>query len=175
VVMLAGNMAMKPAIIGADGTFEWTGLAPRRYTLVWGPSENFYRKSIEFNHQPLADSTIDLTQGSGGTLDIVVAPNAATIAAKVPDGKNVRVTLWSDVSLMDGRTDDNGAVSFTNLAPGEYRILAWQTIDREYAQIRELLARFDAQKITLAEGAHESVAVKLVPKSASDAEIAKLQ
>ena len=39
----------------------------------------------------------------------------------------------------------------------------------------EFRARFDAQKVTLAEGEHQNVEVKLIPKSASDAEIAKLQ
>jgi hypothetical protein len=173
---LAGDLAMRDAVIGEDGTFEWTNLAPRTFKLYWGTSENFYEKSVQFNHQPLSDGTINLTQGgAGGTLDIVVAPNAATITATVPKGKNVLVTLWSDSTLEDGRTDNNGTVSFMKLAPGDYRILAWQKIDREYAIIRELLDRFDAQKITLTEGSHESTEVKLIPKSASDAEIAKLQ
>jgi hypothetical protein len=85
------------------------------------------------------------------------------------------VTLWSDATLNDVTTDDSGAVSFANLAPGEYRILAWQKIDREYTRIREFLGRFEAQKITLTEGLHQNIEVKLIPKSVSDAEIAKLQ
>ncbi len=174
-LLLAGNMGVTPGVIKEDGTFEWTNLAPRRYTLIWAPPNDFYRKSIQFKHQPLTDGIIDLRSGASTTLDIVVAPNAATINATVPEGKNIRVTLWSDVTLNNSTTDDNGAVSFTNLAPGEYRILAWQKIDREYTQIREFLTRFEAQKITLTEGSHENVQVKLIPKSTSDAEIAKLQ
>jgi hypothetical protein len=142
---------------------------------VWGPPKDFYCKSIQFNHQPLTDGAIDLRSGVSGTLDIVVAPNAGTITATVPEGKNICVTLWSDATLNNVSTDDSGAVSFANLAPGEYRILAWQKIDREYTRIREFLARFEAQKITLTEGSHENVVVKLIPKSASDAEVAKLQ
>jgi len=174
-VLLAGNMAVNPAVIKEDGTFEWTNLAPRRYTLVWGPPKDFYSKSIHFNHQPLTDGSIDLRSGVNATLDIVVAPNAATITATVPREKNIRVTLWSDSTLNSVTTDDSGAVSFANLAPGEYRIVAWQKINQEYTQIREFLARFDAQKITLTEGSHENVEVKLIPKSTSDAEVAKLQ
>ena len=174
-VLLAGYMGGNPAVIKEDGTFEFTNLAPRRYTLVSVPPKDFYRKSIQFNHQPLTDGTIDLRSGASSTLDIVVAPNAATINATVPNGKNIRVTLWSDTTLNNSTTDDSGAISFANLAPGEYRILAWQKIDREYTRIREFLTHFEAQKITLTEGSHENVEVKLIPKSASDAEVAKLQ
>jgi hypothetical protein len=80
-----------------------------------------------------------------------------------------------DATLNNVTTDDSGVVSFANLAPGEYRILAWQKVDREYTRIREFLARFDAQKITLIEGSHENVVVKVNPKSVSDAEVTKLQ
>ena len=48
-------------------------------------------------------------------------------------------------------------------------------MDEKFVEILEFRARFDAQKITLAEGAHENIEVKLIPKSASDAEIGKLQ
>jgi hypothetical protein len=40
--------------------------------------------------------------------------------------------------------------------------------------IHEFRARFDAQKITVTEGAAVTVEVKPIPKSAVDAEIAKL-
>jgi hypothetical protein len=174
-IQLAGNLGFNPTIAKDDGTFGWTNLGPRHYTLIYGPPEGFYIKSLQLNHQPVAGATIDLTSGIGGTLDIVVAPNAAAITATVQGGKKAKVTLWSDAMLSTSETDDSGTVSFTNLAPGEYRILAWQRVDEEYTRIREFLARFDAPKITLTEGSHETIEVKLTSKSVSDAEAAKLQ
>jgi len=156
-----------------DGTFEGS-LGPEKYALDYTPPDGFYVKSVQFNHQPSPDHTIDLTSCIGGTLEILVAENAATISATVTDAKNATVALWSESVLKIEQTDD-GTVTFANLAPGEYRILAWENVDDEFAAIPEFRARFDAQKITLAEGSHENIEVKLIPKSASDAEIAKLQ
>jgi hypothetical protein len=55
------------------------------------------------------------------------------------------------------------------------RILAWQSVEEEFVEIPEFRARCEAGKITLADGEHQDVPVKLIPKSASDAEVAKLQ
>jgi hypothetical protein len=157
----------------ADGTLAGVSLRPGKYTLDYRLPNGFYVKSVQFNHQP-ADRTLDVTSCTGGTLEIVVAPNPATLTATVPDAKTVKVTLWNEATLKTGETDD-GSITFANLAPGEYRILAWEKVNDEYLEIPEFLDRFDAAKITLTEAAHPTVEVKLIPKSASDAEIAKLQ
>jgi hypothetical protein len=44
-----------------------------------------------------------------------------------------------------------------------------------YLSIPGFRARFDAQTITLADGSLENAKLKLIPKSASDAEVIKLQ
>jgi Carboxypeptidase regulatory-like domain len=158
-----------------NGTFGWTNLAPKKYFIDYGPPDGCYVKSIQFNHQPLSGIFLDLTLGVGGTLDILVAPNAATLSATVEGGKKADVTLWSDSKTYHRDADANGVIQFDHLAPGEYRILAWQKVEEQFVEIPEFRARFDAQKITLAEGEHQNVEVKLIPKSASDAEVAKLQ
>jgi carboxypeptidase family protein len=158
-----------------DGTFGWTNLSPSVHPLNFFPPEGFYIKSRQFNHQPLTQSMIDLSSGSGGTLEIVVAPNAATVSATVPDGGRGEVALWNDSVFELSSTDPSGAVKFKNLAPGEYRIAAWQKVEYDYLRILEFRGRFDAQKITLAEGSQQNIEVKLIPKTASDAEVAKFQ
>jgi hypothetical protein len=165
----------KMVVAKEDGTFGWTNLAPRKYIVDYGPPDGCYVKSIQFNHQPLTGIMLDLTSGVGGTLDIVVATNAAAISATVEGGKRAKVTLWSDSHAYYMDTDQNGVIHFDPLAPGEYRILAWQQVEQEFVEIPEFRARFDAAKITLGEGEHQDVPVKLIPKSASDAEVAKFQ
>jgi hypothetical protein len=134
-----------------------------------------YIKSIQLNHQPVSDNTIDLRSGASGTLEIVVAPNAATVTATVRDASNIRIALWNDAGFLNILGTDSGdSAMFKNLAPGEYRIAAFPKMDPEYADIAEFRARFDAQKITLAEGSNQTVELKLIPKSTIDAEVAKL-
>ena len=165
----------KMATAKEDGTFGWINLVPRKYIIDYGPPDGCYVKSTQFNHQLLTGITLDLTLGVGGTLDIVVAPNAATLSATVEGGKKAEVTLWSDSQAHYIDTDANGVVNFDQLAPGEYRILAWQKVEEAFVEMPEFRARFDAQKVKLAEGEHQNIEIKLIPKSASDAEIAKLQ
>jgi hypothetical protein len=158
-----------------DGTFGWTGLLPSEHPIIFMPPDGFYTKSIQFNHQPVKDSRIDLSSGAGGTLEIVVAPNPATVSATIADGKNATVALWNNDMFETSEADAAGVAKFAHLAPGEYRIAAWQKVDPDYLRVPEFRARFDAQKITLADGSLLNVEVKLIPKSLSDEEVAKLQ
>jgi hypothetical protein len=174
-VAVTGSLGFEWVTAKEDGTFGWTGLIPTVHPLNFWAPDGFYTKSIQFNHQPVLNSMIDLTSGAGGTLEIVVAPNPATVSATITGGKNAKVALWNDATFETSETDPTGVAKFKSLAPGEYRIAAWQKVDADYLRISEFRARFDAQKITLTEGSHENIEVKLIPKSASDAEIAKLQ
>ena len=158
-----------------DGTFGWTGLIPSEHALIFMPADGFYTKSIQFNHQPVKDLRIDLSSGAGGMLEIVVAPNPSTVSATLTEGKNAKVALWNDVTFNSTETDATGVAKFAHLAPGEYHIAAWQKVDADYLRIPEFRERFEAQKVTLTEGSHENIEVKLISKSASDAEVAKLQ
>ena len=169
-LQLVGNYETNPKVAKDNGTFGWTNLAPKKYGIDYGPPEGYYVKSVLFNHLPAKMMQIDLTSGSGGTIEIVVAPNAASLAVSIEGGKPAQVVaLWND------STFETGTATFEHLAPGEYQILAWQKVDTEFVEIPEFRARFEAQKITLSEGSHENIEVKLISKSASDAEIAKLQ
>ena len=76
------------------------------------------------------------------------------------------MSLWSA---------EDGAVAFRNLAPGEYRILAWEDVDERFVAIPEFRDRFDAQIVRVTEGSRKNIEAKVISKSASDGEIAKLQ
>jgi Carboxypeptidase regulatory-like domain len=174
-IAVTGSLGFEWVTAKEDGTFGWTGLVPSEHPLIFMAPDGFYTKSIQFNHQPVTNSRIDLSSGAGGTLEIVIAPNPATVSATITDGKNAKVALWNDAAFETSDADATGVAKFTHLAPGEYRIAAWQKVDPEFLRVPEFRARFDAQKITLAEGSHVNVEVKPVPKSSSDAEVAKLQ
>jgi hypothetical protein len=72
-------------------------------------------------------------------------------------------------------TGAGDSATFKNLAPGEYQIAAFPKMDPNYAHVAEFRSRFNAQKIGDREGSNETVAVDLIPKSAIEAEVAKLQ
>jgi sarcosine oxidase gamma subunit len=73
-------------------------------------------------------------------------------------------------------TDQSGSFQLSNLAPGEYRIAAWEDIEPGLAQNPEFRALFEskAAKVTLQESAHATVEIKLIGRDATVAEAAKL-
>jgi hypothetical protein len=90
------------------------------------------------------------------------------------------VTLWSpgDPDLLKtANTGQNGAFKMQNLAPGEYRIAAWEDAEFGLLQDPDFRARFDAKAtpLELAENAHETPEVKLIAKEESDAEAEKIK
>jgi hypothetical protein len=168
-------VARLTADVKEDGTFAWNNIAPDKHMLRYEPPEGAYVKSLTFNRSPVTDHTLDLRSG-GGTLEIVVSPKAATIEATVRDANNVYIGLWNDSGFVRQENTDSGdSATFTNLAPGEYRIAAYSKSASDYMDFAEFRARFDVQKITLSEGASQNIEVKLIPKSSTDAEIGKLQ
>ena len=96
----------------------------------------------------------------------------------------VSVTLWNPKAARTGIydpsegaiTDRNGGFSIRNLAPGEYKIVAWEEIELGLSQDPGFRSRFESQasSVTLRDGSHESVEVKVVGKDAIEAEMAKL-
>ena len=161
-----------------DGTLQWPNLSPEKQPLTFAPPEGFYLKSIQFDHQPVTDNMLDLTSG-GGPLEIVVASNPAAVSGVVRDDagtplSNIKVALWSGSAQYTRDSDAAGAVQFNGLAPGDYRIAAWQKVDTDFLQIREFRDLFDAQRISIIEGSQTKVDLRPIPKSTVDAEIAKL-
>jgi hypothetical protein len=174
------------AAVGADGTFQIESLPYDRFQVVIGPlPDSAYLKSIRFNAQEVVGKRIDLTSGAGGTLEIVIAPNAAEIAGVVrkPNGDpTARATLQAWAQGADhpefARPGKDGFFVFHNLAPGEYTVYAWQEEEAGDGTIDDpdFRKRFDAQAVTikLDEKSRENVEVKLIGKEAMDAEAAKI-
>jgi len=177
------------AQVKEDGTFRFNSVGPGKYVLnAISLPPGTYLKSARFGGQEVTRAPIDVTSGSGGTLDIVLSSKAADIAGSVQNDKGealagVIVTLWpqtSDASFMGGsrqaNTDQNGGFRFQNLTPGEYDVAAWEELEPGLTQSADFLNHFtnEASAIKLAEGGHESPSLKPVPSDRIVVEIAKL-
>jgi len=72
-------------------------------------------------------------------------------------------------------TDQTGAFHLKNLAPGEYKIFAWEDTSSGITQDPEFRKHFDPVVVKLAEKSHENIELKLIPKDAIETEAAKVQ
>lgn len=169
----------QPAQVNEDGTFTIENVAPSKFMLnVAALPQGTYVKSARFGGADAMRSEIDLTSGAGGNLEILLSKKAADVAGTVTPQKDesvagTLVTLWTrdpepGVPSNGVRTavaDQSGNFQFQGLHPGTYYAAAWEDIDSGLAQARDFLNLMtgDAAKLEIAEGAHSSAQVKVIP------------
>lgn len=167
-----------------DGAFTLRSVAPTTYrVMIQNLANGYYVQAIRFAGRDLVHRELDLSAGGGGALEIVLSDKPASISGTVrnSDGEpaaDTTVNVWAkdDPEIHTARTNASGAFAIRNLAPGEYRAIAWESIDRGVIENPAFRSGFENQVsvVTLQEGSQETADLKEVPKTASDAEVAKL-
>ncbi len=184
----SGRVALAP--ISDQGSFTLEDVEPSVFSVgLRNFPAGVYLKSARFDGQDVTRSTIDLTSATGGVLDVVLATDAATMTGTVhnDDGDpmaGVMVALWSEAP--DARSDHGVHITVTDqsgafripasLAPGKYRVAAFEQAENGLLQNRDFLARFPSatKSLELAPGAQQNEDVKLIPLEEIEREEAKL-
>lgn len=125
-----------------DGTFTLANVAPDKYRVsTFMPGDGLYLKSARWNGQDVTESPLDLTQGGSGTLEILFSRNGAELSgvAQGADGKpmaGAMVTLIPEPAREErnhraktASTDQNGQFRITSVAPGRYKLYAWEQME----------------------------------------------
>jgi hypothetical protein len=166
------------------GDFFVAHLLPERYRIdAYGPPGT-YLKSVRFAGHDITPDDLDLTAGIGGPMELVFSRNAASVAGLVRDKDGnpapfAMVALWP-VSRSElpkaSNADGNGRFQWANLPPGDYRVLAWDTVNPSLLQNPDFLAAFTstAKRVSLQVAANVSVDVTMNDRDATATEIAKL-
>jgi hypothetical protein len=167
------NVTLRPTIaelgnpprarVGA-GTFAMKNVAPMQYTVaVSGLPEGCWVKSIQYGGQevPAEGATI-----SGGAIDITLSATAGDIAAAVvdKDGNPVAgatVALIGAAGPIQGSTaDENGAVTFRGLKPGDYTVIAWDDVPPGAHMDPEFVKNYSGASVKLEARGKPAVQVK---------------
>jgi hypothetical protein len=151
-----GIAGLQPGPVAADGSFTITRLVPGDYRLVFvNLPPNMHVRSARFGTADVLDATIHITgpvselleielSTNSGTLDTIVAdrnkqPSVAATVVLVPDsGRRGRFELYRTAT-----TDSAGRASLTNIAPGSYKLFAWQDIEENAWQNAEAMRPFE--------------------------------
>jgi hypothetical protein len=161
--------------IAADGTFRLYGVTPGEYRLKVDGIPNTYVKFARFGTIDALNPPIHIDAGIG-PLDIVLGLNAGTVDAVVVDDK-LKAVLDATVVLVpepprrnradlyeSKGTDSTGRARLTGIAPGDYRVFAWDDIpsdawfDPDY--IRPYESRGKA--VHISEGGVDTVQLDLI-------------
>ncbi len=167
-----------------DGAFELRSVAPTTYYIaITNLPDGYCVKSMRFAGRDVVHRELDLSSGAGGTLEIQLSAKPAAITGTVRNSNgdpvsSAIVQVWSkdDPEVRPALTDDAGHFTLRNFAPGEYRVIAFESIERGVIENPTFRASFEGQAaaVTLQEGSQENADLKLIPKAAVDAEVARL-
>ncbi len=162
--------------VDEDGKFVLTNLSPLRYQVQFANiPEGAYVKSIRLGDREVGEEGIDLTSGVAGTLEVTLSLGAAQVDGLVRD-EDDKPVAGATVLLVpnsghhrlfkEARASQDGRFSFKGIAPGEYRILAWESIEPGTHEDPQYLKQYDsqAQPVSLKENDRKTLQFKVIPR-----------
>jgi hypothetical protein len=168
------GLGMQGAKVGDDGSFWLSNVPAATYTIdVHGMPETFYIKSIRMGDADALEAGLDLTRG-GGMIEILLSPNAGQVDGSILDQAAVSSAVV--VLAPEGRrreqtslfkmtnTDAQGHFTMKGIAPGDYKLFAWEQSEEANYQDPEFLRPYENQgeSVTIRESSRESVQLKLI-------------
>jgi len=166
--------------ISSSGQIKWTKdrtaftfgeMIPGNYRLgLTGPPPPFYVKSATLGGRDLTREEVPIMQ-SGGPLEIVLSDDGGAIEGTVEDANGQAAGGWV-MAIQDGKQPHNqftgadGHFTLRNLAPGDYRVYAWDDSSQvEYADADWMRRHAGAsQTVTVTGG--QTAPAKLVVQTA---------
>jgi len=141
-------------VINEDGSFELRDVLPGEYRVVVAPMPpNAYLKEVRFGGVDVLGGAFRLAGVEMDRLDIVVGGQPAQLDGVVTDERlqpaaNVRVVLVPDHRersdlFKTTMTDASGRFRLSGLAPGDYKLFAWEAIELNSWFDPEVLKQFD--------------------------------
>jgi hypothetical protein len=160
--------------VHSDGSFALNHVATSQYQLhVQGASEDYYVKSVRMGGKDVLDSGIDAARGAAGALEVVLGsggqvegvvlnaedqPATGAAVVLVPETRS----LWR--LYKENTTDQYGRYHIKGIAPGNYKLFAWEDVENGAYEDPEFLKGFEAlgESVAIREGGHESKQLKLI-------------
>lgn len=168
---LAGSGFPSQSEVTEDGKFLFGEISLDTYQFTVPSLPNAYLKAIRLGGQDISDALVDFSGGGGGELEVVLSTKVATLSGivekqKPEDGSGVVVISTPDLKIVNSavRVESNGNYSVSNLAPGEYKVFAFEELEPGATSDPDFLKKFleRASTVRLEEGGAKSTNVKQV-------------
>jgi hypothetical protein len=166
-----------PAFFETDGTFAMANVNPGDYELVFnGLPPDAYVKEARYGGADALTQKILISGESSSALEIGVSTKSGQLsgivsardrrpapeveAVLIPEGEFRRSDRYKIA-----RTDANGRFLIRGIAPGNYRIYAWESIDRFRYFDREFVRQFEGSGkiVRIEEGARGTIDLDMIP------------
>jgi hypothetical protein len=160
-----------------DGAFTLPNVLPGEYAVaVHAVPPGYYLKEARAGKVDVLDGSLLVSGPATGTLNLVLSRTSGQVQGVVVDERR-EPAVGVEVVLVPARrparvdryktavTDKSGAFTMSGLAPGDYRILAWEAIE-SFAYFDENLLRLSERQgvaVHVEESSRERVEVTLIP------------
>jgi uncharacterized surface anchored protein len=165
-----GGSGVQITPTAADGAFTVTRLTPGDYrlALVDLPA-NLHVRSARLGTTDVLNSTIRIEGAISEQLEIVLAPNTGSLDAVVVDRNKQPIGAATVVLVPESdrrqryelyrtaATDSSGRATLTNVAPGNYKLFAWQDIEPNAWQNAEAMRPFEDHGVVMSVGENAKV------------------
>jgi hypothetical protein len=167
------------AHVNADGSFEWKNVAAGRYYVQLSDASDmpdWFLKSVAAGGREAADSGFSV--GGGLTnVDVLASANGARAEGVATNQKDEPVADAVVVAVPEARfrkhpdryrkasTDQSGRFTLRGLPPGDYTILAWESVDGDAYYDPQFLASYEGRgrALHVSEGDRASLQLKIIP------------
>jgi len=161
----------------ADGVFRIDTVLPGEYRLAMATMPpDAYTKQARFNQNDVLNKPLQLSPSESGTLEVVVSSRGGRINGVVLDERQQPVRTIQAVLVPDrnrdrtdlyktAMTDSSGNFSMRGIAPGDYRVFAWEAIDPYFYFDPEQMKDDETKgkPVHISESSNETVDVRLIP------------
>jgi hypothetical protein len=159
----------------ADGTFAFMSIVPSEYRVVLSPLPRAYVKSIRVDGEESRDHLIRIADSKHRKLEIVLATDTGNLDGRVVDDKGQNAPAARVVLVPESRrrrdlyvavsSSNTGRFQMAGLAPGRYKVFAWDGPPEGAWTDPDFLKPYEAQGVTVDIGSETSeyVEVKLIP------------
>lgn len=168
------------AKIQKDGKFTVSRLGPDVYRLALNSGAEAFITEARWGSIDALNSGLDLSPGSSASdVSVVISSDVATLEGTVQNDKQeplatglvvLRATPTNGESYLNSnfnavKVDRSGKFSIAGIAPGHYRILAWEDVDEGTARydpmfFRQMMAQ--GQALDIVAGERKSIIVQVV-------------
>ncbi|HET9943948.1 MAG TPA: carboxypeptidase-like regulatory domain-containing protein, partial [Terriglobia bacterium] len=162
----------------ADGSFNIPGVLPGDYRIVPNPSQDFYVKELRYNRlDALANPVSVCCNSDSATLEVVISRNVGQIDGVIVDARMQPVPGVQAVLIPDARqrtdlyktatTDQTGHFVMRGLAPGDYKLFAWEALENYGYFDPDVMRRAEAlgKPVHVGESSKLVVEGKIIPLS----------
>lgn len=171
-----------------DGAVQFKNVSPDVYRLeLGGAPNNQYIKSVRYGTQDVTDATIDLTTAVAGPIEIVLGADGGSAGGTVRTAKGdpvsgAAVTLIPKMQpVVRGDlfrtvyTDQNGSFQMRGIAPGEYKLMAWEELESGAEQDALFRGAFERHAADVKVGSSATVtqSLEVITKDAVETERVK--